>query len=77
MERDSRLSRRRLATLRKGPENRDMIVQMKAFCTTTVATGVQVNIIQSSLSLPLSFPFLLLFFRFIILTVSFFINKVK
>ncbi|VDM10110.1 unnamed protein product, partial [Wuchereria bancrofti] len=41
MERDSRPSRRRLATLRKGPENRDMIVQMKAFCTTTVATGVQ------------------------------------
>ncbi|OZC06987.1 Protein-tyrosine phosphatase [Onchocerca flexuosa] len=39
MERDSRPSRRRALTLRKGPENREMLIQMKAFCTTTVATG--------------------------------------
>ncbi|VDO74178.1 unnamed protein product [Onchocerca flexuosa] len=44
MERDSRPSRRRALTLRKGPENREMLIQMKAFCTTTVATGVQANI---------------------------------
>ncbi|VDK88533.1 unnamed protein product [Litomosoides sigmodontis] len=41
MERDSRPGRRRFAALRKGPQNQDTIIQMKNFCTTTVATGVQ------------------------------------
>lgn len=67
MERDSRPGRRRLATLRKGPQNQDMMIQMKAFCTTTVATGVQVNITYLPLSLSLSFPSILwiIIFQFV------------